>query len=116
MGSYKDLLVYKKSFEPAMKRFAFTKGFPQEQTYSLTDQIRRSLRPTTIFTIEAYRKRSYPCHLVSKLTDAGMEDGETQDRADFSLACGEYMIDNPGKFGAKQQTVHCANCQLKTAN
>lgn len=121
MGSYKDLLVYKKSFILSMEIFAVTKSFPREETYSLTDQIRRSSRSTNICTIEAYRKRIYPNHFVSKLTDADMENSETQGRLEFSLACGyvskevydklnslsveigrliQYMIDNPGKFGA----------------
>ena len=121
MGSYKDLLVYKKSFILSMEIFALTKSFPKEETYSLTDQIRRSSRSTNICTIEAYRKRIYPNHFVSKLTDADMENSETQGWLEFSLACGyiskeaydklnslsveigrliQYMIDNPGKFGA----------------
>lgn len=121
MGSYKDLLVYKKSFALSMEIFVITKKFPKEETYSLTDQIRRSSRSTNICTIEAYRKRVYPNHFVSKLTDADMENSETQGWLEFSLACEyiskeaydklnglsieigrliQYMIDNPGKFGA----------------
>jgi four helix bundle protein len=121
MGSYKDLLVYKKSFALSMEIFVITKKFPKEETYSLTDQIRRSSRSTNICTIEAYRKRIYPNHFVSKLTDADMENSETQGWLEFSIACEyvskevydkltglsieigrliQYMIDNPGKFGA----------------
>jgi four helix bundle protein len=121
MGSYKDLLVYKKSFTLSMEIFNVTKQFPKEETYSLTDQIRRSSRSTNICTIEAYRKRIYPNHFVSKLTDADMENSETQGWLEFSHACDyiskevyerlnslsveigrliQYMIDNPGKFGA----------------
>lgn len=121
MGSYKDLLLYQKSFTLAMEIFAITKQFPKEETYSLTDQIRRSARSVNICTIEAYRKRRYPNHFISKLTDADMENSETQGWLEFSLACGyiseqdftrlndqsnevgkllHIMINNPEKFGA----------------
>jgi four helix bundle protein len=121
MGSYKDLLLYKKTFALAMDIYSITKRFPKEETYSLTDQIRRSSRSANICFIEAYRKRKYPNHFVSKLTDVDMENSETQGWLEFALACDyiskdifdklnvqsdeigklvHYMIDNPGKFGA----------------
>ncbi|TSJ43903.1 four helix bundle protein [Mucilaginibacter corticis] len=121
MGTYKDLVLYKKSFTLAMEIYSVTKQFPKEETYSLTDQIRRSSRSTNICTIEAYRKRRYPNHFISKLTDADMENSETQGWLEFSKECGyisdeiynrlhslsdevgkliQYMINNPGKFGA----------------
>jgi len=123
MGTYKDLLLYKKSFQLAMEIFAATKQFPKEETYSLTDQIRRSSRSANICTVEAYRKRKYPNHFVSKLTDVDMENSETQGWLTFAKECGyinvelynslyalsdeegkllQYMINNPGKFGAGQ--------------
>lgn len=121
MGTYKDLLLYKKTFALAMEIFSITKHFPKEETYSLTDQIRRSSRSANICLIEAYRKRRYPNHFISKLTDADMENSETQGWLEFTLACNylsaekynilktqadevgrliQYMIDNPAKFGA----------------
>ena len=121
MGTYKDLLLYKKSFSLAMEIFTITRQFPKEETYSLTDQIRRSSRSANICTIEAYRKRKYPNHFVSKLTDVDMENSETQGWLAFAKECNyitkevydnlysssdeigrlvQYMIDNPGKFGA----------------
>lgn len=69
MGDFNDLLVYKKSFELAMAIFEISKSFPKEETYSLTDQIRRSSRSTNICFVEAYRKRRYKAHFVNKLTD-----------------------------------------------
>ncbi|MEO3405090.1 four helix bundle protein [Mucilaginibacter sp. CAU 1740] len=123
MGTYKDLLLYKKSFSLAMEIYLVTKKFPKEETFSLTDQIRRSSRSANICTIEAYRKRRFPNHFISKLTDVDMENSETQGWLEFSLACDyiskevydklyslsdevgritQYMIDNPGKFGAGQ--------------
>lgn len=121
MGNYKDLLLYKKSFTLAMEIYTITKRFPREEMFSLTDQIRRSSRSVNICTIEAYRKRRFPNHFISKLTDVDMENSETQGWLEFSLACNyiskevydrlyllsdeigrlaQYMIDNPGKFGA----------------
>ena len=123
MGDYNDLLLYKKSFLLAMEIFAATKQFPKEEIYSLTDQIRRSSRSANICTVEAYRKRKYPNHFISKLTDVDMENSETQGWLLFAKECGyinnelydslytlsnevgklvHYMINNPGKFGAGQ--------------
>ena len=120
MGNYKDLLIYQKSFTLAMEIFSVTKQFPKEEIYSLTDQIRRSSRSVNICAIEAYRKRRYPNHFISKLTDADMENSETQGWLEFSLACNyipkdiysklielsdeigrlnQYMINNTEKFG-----------------
>src|ERR1700761_5108566 len=87
MGTYKDLLLYKKSFSLAMEIFVTTKQFPKEETYSLTDQIRRSSRSVNICTIEAYRKRRYPNHFIRKLTDADMENSETQGWLEFAKEC-----------------------------
>ena len=113
--------MYKKTFALAMEIHTVTKKFPKEEMYSLTDQIRRSSRSANICLIEAYRKRKYPNYFVSKLTDVDMENSETQGWLEFSLACDylskemyvklkeqsdevgrivQYMIDNPGKFGA----------------
>lgn len=104
-----------------MEIFIVTKLFPKEETYSLTDQIRQSSRSTNICTIEAYRKRKYPNHFVSKLTDVDMENSETQGWLAFAKECNyisveaynklhelsdeigrlvQYMINNPGKFGS----------------
>jgi four helix bundle protein len=91
MGTYKDLLLYKKSFILAMEICSITKRFSKEETYSLTDQIRRSSRSVNVCTIEAYRKRRYPNHFISKLTDADMENSETQGWLEFSLALQLYI-------------------------
>ncbi len=88
LGGFKDLTVYKKSFELAMKVFEVSKSFPKEERYSLTDQVRRSSRSVTTAIAEAYRKRIYPAHFVSKTTDVDMENSETQVWLDFALACG----------------------------
>lgn len=90
MGTYKDLTVYKKAYALAMKIFEISKRFPKEEKYSLTDQVRRSSRSVCINLAEAYRKRLYPAHFVSKCTDADMENTETNGWLDFALSC-EYI-------------------------
>ena len=85
---FKELTVYKKSFELAMLIFNISKSFPKEETYSLTDQIRRSSRSVSTSIAEAYRKRIYPAHFVSKISDADMENSETLVWIDFATSCG----------------------------
>ncbi len=121
--TFQELLAYQKSFALAMKIFRISKSFPKEETYSLTDQIRRSSRSVSANIAEAYRKRDYPKHFHSKLTDSDAENSETQVWLEYSLACEyiskeifnellndcnevgkliNYMILNPKKFGVKE--------------
>jgi len=123
MGTFKDLIVYKKAFQLSMEIFEMTKSFPKEEKYSLIDQIRRSSRSVCSCLAEGYRKRKYVAHFVSKTTDSDMEISETQVWLDFSLACqyineetykdkmgkseeiGRLLQDiiiNPGKYGSVQ--------------
>ena len=116
---YKKLKAYQKAFVLAMQVFEVTKTFPKEERYALTDQIRRSSRSVCSNIGEGYRKRLYPKHFIAKLSDADMENSETQVWLDFALACkyiteevknelhkksedvGKligYMIQNPEKF------------------
>ncbi len=88
IANFKDLIVYKKAFEHAMKIFHLTKAFPREEQYSLTDQVRRSSRSICANIGEAWRKRRYPAHFVSKLTDSDAETSETMIWLDFALECG----------------------------
>ena len=120
---FQDLLAYKKSFVLAMEIFKLSKSFPKEETYSLTDQIRRSSRSVCANMAEAYRKRLYPKHFLSKLTDCDAENSETQTWLEFAMACNyidkeefdklanksievgkliNYMILNPEKFGSNK--------------
>jgi four helix bundle protein len=85
--NYKDLTVFKKAFELAMLIFEVSKTFPSEERYSLTDQIRRSSRSVCSNIAEGYRKRQYPAHFSSKISDADMENSETQTWLLFALAC-----------------------------
>ena len=77
MGSYNDLIIYKKAFELAMDINEISKRFPKEETYCLTDQIRGSSRSVCANFAEAYRRRKYVAHFVSKLTDSDSENAET---------------------------------------
>lgn len=116
---FRKLKVYQKAFDLAMKIFEVSKTFPKEETYSLTDQIRRSSRSVCSSLAEGYRKRLYPKHFISKLTDSDSENAETLCWLDFALSCQyislevkneleqdnnevgrllNYMIKNPEKF------------------
>ena len=120
---FQDLLAYKKSFSLAMKIFEVSKSFPENEKYSLTDQVRRSSRSVTANISESYRKRRYPKNFISKLTDSDAENSETQTWLEFALACKyinqelfndmfndseevgkliNYMINNPEKFGSNE--------------
>ncbi|MBK8658210.1 MAG: four helix bundle protein [Bacteroidetes bacterium] len=74
---FKSLRVYQMAYDGAMEIFSVSKLFPKEETYALTDQVRRSSRSVCACIAEAYRKRLYPKHFVSKLTDADGECAET---------------------------------------
>jgi four helix bundle protein len=84
---FKETTVYKKSFAVAMEIFEISKSFPKEERYSLTDQVRRSSRSVVANLAEAYRKRQYPAHFVSKISDCDMENSETAVWIDFAFAC-----------------------------
>ncbi len=119
INDFKELIVYQKAFSLAMRIFEMSKTFPKEEQYSLTDQIRRSSRSITANIAEAWSKRKYPKHFVSKLTDALGEEYETEnwlfyakdcqyiDEATFNNLITDYleikkmlnsMIINPEKF------------------
>jgi len=85
--THRDLDVYQMAFEVAMRIFELTKSFPKDETYSLTDQIRRSSRSVCTNIAEAWRKRRYQAAFVSKLNDAEAEAAETQVWLEFSVKC-----------------------------
>jgi four helix bundle protein len=87
---FRNLLVYKKAFSLAMDIYKTCKNFPKDEIYGLTSQIRNCTRSVCASIGEAYRKRQYPAHFVSKMSDADMENSETQVWLDFALAC-EYI-------------------------
>ena len=95
VGHY-QLEVYKKAFVAAMEVFEVSRTFPREETYSLTDQVRRASRSVNANLAEAWRKRRYEAHFVSKLSDAETEAAETQVWIEFAVRCG-YLGDPRAK-------------------
>jgi four helix bundle protein len=85
--SFRDLLVYQKAKAVSNTIFELSKGFPKEETYSLTDQIRRASRSIGAQIAEAWAKRRYTRHFISKLTDADAEQMETQHWIDEAYDC-----------------------------
>jgi four helix bundle protein len=90
--SFRDLHVYQKAKCVAQQVFELTRRFPQEERYSMTDQIRRSSRSVGAQIAEAWAKRRYKKHFVSKLTDADGEQQETQHWTDSAHDC-KYITD-----------------------
>lgn len=116
---FRDLIVYQKSYKLSMDIFHLSVSFPKDERYSLTDQIRRSSRSVPANIAEAWAKRIYVKHFISKLSDSLAEEYETEVWLDYSRDCNyikletysqlmsEYdevrkmlisMIDNPNKF------------------
>src|SRR5438132_3565541 len=89
---HQNLDVYKRSFQ-AVEIFEVSKKFPREETYSLTDQIRRSSRSVCANLAEAWRKRRYKAAFISKLSDAESEAAETQVWIEFAVKCGYLLRD-----------------------
>jgi four helix bundle protein len=87
INSTKDLAVYTKAYELAMKVFELSKNFPTEERFALTGQIRRSSRSVCLNLREAWAKRRYEAHFVSKLTDCDGENSETDSSLDFAKDC-----------------------------
>ena len=85
---FKKLIVFKKTYNLAMDIFEISKSFPKEETYSLTDQIKRSSRSVCSCIAEAYRKRMYPKYFANKISDADGENFETNVWLEFARDCG----------------------------
>jgi len=85
---YRELNAYQNAMEWTIKVFELTRTFPDEERYSLTDQIRRSSRSVCANLAEAWRKRRYKAAFVSKLSDAEAEAAETQVHAEVTWRCG----------------------------
>jgi four helix bundle protein len=86
--SHRDLELYGKAFDAAMQLFVLSKRFPKEETYSLTDQVRRSSRSVCANLAEAWRKRRYEAAFICKLSDSECEAAETQVWIEFAVKCG----------------------------
>lgn len=83
----RETKVCKLAFGLAMKIFELSRSFPQEEKYSLTDQVRRSSRSVCVCLAESWRKKQYEAYFVSKVSDADMENTETQTWLDFAKEC-----------------------------
>ena len=130
--SYKELRVYQAAIEAAMRIFEITKRFPPEELFSMVDQMRRSWRSVCSNIAEAWRKRRYPAHFASKLSDSEGEAEETRVWLELAFRCGYItkaeadeldlaydsilgqlvrMIDHP-----EQWTIKTSKLQVKHAN
>ncbi len=89
----KELRAYKLSYELAMEIFRISKEFPSEEKFALISQIRRSSRSVSMNLREAWAKRRYEAHFISKLTDCDGENGETETSLDFARDCGYITFD-----------------------
>ena len=87
INSAKDLKVYKSAYELAMRVFELSKRFPAEERFALTSQIRRSSRSVCLNLREAWAKRRYEAHFLSKLTDCDGENAETESSLAFARDC-----------------------------
>lgn len=93
LSTAKELTVYQKAYQLAMDVFAVSRGFPAEERFALTSQIRRSSRSICLNLREAWAKRRYEAHFVSKLTDCDGENSETDSALDFARDCGYISSD-----------------------
>jgi len=101
--SFRDLRVYAKALELQREIFEVSKAFPKAEIYSLTDQVRRSARSIGANIAEAWQKRRYPLHFVSKLSDSDGEQAETQHWIQTAFDC-SYL-------SAEQHSVLLETCQ-----
>ena len=95
--THRDLEVYRMAFEAAMSIFTLSRGFPLEERYSLTDQMRRSSRSVAANLAEAWRRRRYPASFVQGLNRCEAEAAETQVWLEFAVKCG-YLDREQGRL------------------
>lgn len=103
--SHRDLRVFKLAMELAMELFRLSKGFPKEETYSLTDQVRRSSRSVATCLTEAWMLRRYPAAFLNKLNEAEAEAAETQTWIEFAVNCGYLDKEKGANFTAGYESV-----------
>lgn len=99
--SFTDLRVYQEAFLLQQAIFNESRAFPREEQYALTDQIRRSYRSVGANISEAWQKRRYAAHFVSKLSDADAEQAETQHWVSTAAACSYLSKSSHDTFLAK---------------
>src|SRR3954468_4333576 len=96
IASAKELIVYQRAYAMSMLVFHVSKRFPPEERYAMTSQIRRSSRSICLNLREAWAKRRYAAHFVSKLTDCDGENSETDASLDFAFQC-HYITEEEHK-------------------
>lgn len=105
--SAKELEVYKKAYSLAMELFEISKSFPAEEKYALTSQIRRSSRSVCLNLREAWAKRRYEAHFISKLTDCDGENSETDSSLDFAFDCSYINIEKHKELTLQSKEIGC---------
>jgi four helix bundle protein len=100
--SFRDLRVYQEACKLDLQVFAETKRWPKDEKFALIDQIRRSSRSIGANLGEAWAKRRYEAHFVSKLTDS---DGELQETEHWLFRALEYGYLVPREFDRLNE--HC---------
>lgn len=103
--SAKELVAYQKGYELAMRVFELSQRFPAEERFALTSQIRRASRSVCLNLREAWAKRRYEAHFVSKLTDCDGENAETDSCLDFARDCGYINAAEPAELTALSSEV-----------
>ena len=105
LNSAEDLDVYRKAYDLAMRIFELSRAFPVEEKFALTSQIRRSSRSVCLNLREAWAKRRYEAHFVSKLTDCDGENSETESSLDFAKDCGYMTAEQHQELAALSREV-----------
>lgn len=103
--SAKEPDVYRQAYALAMEVFRISKAFPSGERFALTGQLRRSSRSVCANLREAWAKRRYEAHFISKLTDADGENSETDTWLDFARDCGYLSRDDHGRLVSKSELV-----------
>jgi four helix bundle protein len=103
--SFTDLEVYQRSRTLRREIFVISKQFPHEEAYSLTSQWRRASRSIGAQIAEAWAKRRYPKHFLSKLSDADGENLETQHWIIVALDDGYITREEAHHFGSLSKEV-----------
>lgn len=99
--SAKDLVVYQKAYAVAMHVYDISKTFPTEERYALSNQVRRASRSVCTNLREAWAKRRYEAHFISKLSDSDGENGEVETWLDFAKHCGHISEQQHVKLTAQ---------------
>jgi four helix bundle protein len=101
VNSANELDVYKLAYKLAMTIFEISKCFPPEERFARTTQVRRSSRSVCLNLREAWAKRRYEAHFISKLTDCDGENSETDSSVDFARDCQYISADEHHLLTAK---------------